>query len=166
MTAEDEKKLARDDLQRTIAEVQKFAERHGAVSEAYTFDDLAHALEAHGDGTGVLVSLVIGERGDLNRKAAKRAAKAYFDIVRKHPQIVIAIAVAGYDTDPREVFEIEEARIHFCRWARFIGMRSIHQAVGSPLHKHSIGVLAKCGAFQDYNPDDVRMVKPPSTAQH
>lgn len=166
MPTEDDKKLAQADLQRTLAEVQKYAKRHGAEAETVTFGDLEHGYAGPDADEKVLASLVIGERGDLTRQAAKRAAQAYNNIVRLQPQAVIAIAVAGYDTDPREVFEIEEARIHFCRWARFLGMRSVHQALASQLHPHSVGVLAKCGAFLDFSPGNVKVVGPPSMAQH
>jgi hypothetical protein len=110
--------------------------------------------------------VLVGARGNLTTAAAKDAAKAYEKIVKTYPKAVIAIVVAGYDTDSREIPSIPEAAEHFRRFARSAGLLSVHDALASPLHRDSVGLLAACGAFHDFAPEDVQIVRPPSTARH
>jgi hypothetical protein len=59
----------------------------------------------------------------------------------------------GYDDDPRGLWEIDEARDYFCRWAKFAGLNTIGDAAAIPVSEEAIGVMAKCGAFEDIDPD-------------
>jgi hypothetical protein len=164
----DDKMLARTDLERSIAEVKKLAENRGVD---FTFGDMRHFTGANvgasvGNGDGTLISLLVGARGSLTRAAAKAAAETYQKLARAHPKAAIAIVMAGWDADPREIPDIAEAAEHFRRFARFAGLDGVRAALASRLHRDSVGLLAACGCFPEVDPDDVQIIGPPSTARH
>ena len=99
----------------------------------------------------------IGERGNLSRNAARAAAQAWRDFVARHPGTVMYPSMHGYDDDPRGLWEIEEARDYFCRWAKFAGLNSSADAMAIPVAEEAFAVMAKCGAFEDVDPDTVRV---------
>ena len=92
------------------------------------------------------IGVNIGQRGNLTRLAAKRNARAFSEI-----------AVHGYDDDPRGLWEIPEVRAYLCRWAQFAGLTSSADADALNIDMNMCGVLAKCGAFDDVDPDTVDM---------
>lgn len=113
------------------------------------YDDLGGSDEVNGDGDGTLMPLVIGMRGDLKCSTAKGT---------------ITIAICGYDTDPREIWDIPEAREHVRYWAGYPGLTHSADVLASPLEANAadtplagtnLGFPAKCGALQDIHPDMV-----------
>jgi hypothetical protein len=104
-----------------------------------TFDDI---IGGGGPDTksASWVVFTLCERGCFNRKALARAVVAWRALKLKSTACV-TINVAGYDDDPRELWEIEEVRDfvqRFCRKTR----AHEHEAV-EPMSK---GVLIACGA--------------------
>jgi hypothetical protein len=161
--ADDDNKLAAEDLARTIAENKRFLEHHGVPLEVHHLDDVDKM--AAGDEQP-LIHLVVGMRGSLTRAEARRSAVAFRKLVEKHPNACIALAIAGYDRDLREVDEIPEAAEHYIRFARFAGVDTLASAIASPLHRDSIGVLGACGALRDFDEKDVIRLGPPSSERH
>jgi hypothetical protein len=159
----DEKKLAAEDMARTLEENRRFLERHGVPLEVHDLDKVDSIAT---DDPRPLIHLVIGMRGALTRAEARRSAVAFGKLVAKHPNACIALAIAGYDRDLREVDEIPEAAEHYQRFARFAGVDTLASAIGSPLHRDSIGVLGACGALRDFDEEDVVRIGPPSTEKH
>jgi hypothetical protein len=119
--------------------------------------------EVPGDGTGIAVSFCIGTRGELTHQAAKRAAKLWHRHTARYPKAHYVLVVAGWDADPRNLWEIPEARQHICRWARLARLRTLDDAFRY-LDERNVGFLAACGAFGE----EVRLktkVPPPVVMQ-
>jgi hypothetical protein len=100
------------------------------------------------DGSDLTVSFCIGTRGDLNRQEAKRAAKSWLEHIKRHPKARFVIHLAGYDDDPRDIWEIDEAARYVRRWARLAGLDDIDVA-GARLDDRALAWLGACGAFGD-----------------
>jgi hypothetical protein len=140
-----------------LTEVERLARRKGAEFEVVEYGQLADKPPKETD----LVGLLVGERGSLTRQTARAAARAHADVVRKYPGAQITWIVSGYDADPRELPDIEFVAEHLRRIARFCGFRSVEQAMASPLHPATVGLLAKCGCWpHEVDPEDVRVVSP------
>jgi hypothetical protein len=154
---------AKTDLARTLGELQRLTVRKGLEFGTASFGTLDAVQVAPGES--VFAHLVVGLRGSLTRAEAHRAAVAFRTLAAK-PNITIAIAVAGYDLDDRELADIPEAAEYLRRWARFAGVDTLASAIASPLHKDSIGVLGACSALRDFDADDVVRIAPPSTEKH
>jgi hypothetical protein len=159
----DDKKLAAEDMARTLGENRRLLERRGVPLEVHHIDDVDSI--ATGDASP-LIHLVVGMRGMLTRAEARRSAVAFRKLVKKHPGACIALAIAGYDRDPREIDEIPEAAQHYRRFAAFAGVDTLAAAIESPLHRDSIGVLGACSALRDFDPDNVVRIPAPSTERH
>jgi hypothetical protein len=86
-------------------------------------------------GEDKVILFTIGMRGELTRGAARQ--------------------IAGFDDDSRELWEIPEARDYICDWARFAGLDHSAAVATSPLDRHALAFLAKCGAIADVDPNDV-----------
>jgi hypothetical protein len=116
--------------------------------------------EVPGDGSGVLISLCIGSRGDLTRQDAARAAKQWRQHVKRYPKAHYYIHIAGYDDDPRNLWEIDQAARYVRRWARLAGLNSL-AAADQYLDERFLAFLAACGAFGDAVKSRVQL--PPKT---
>jgi hypothetical protein len=164
----NDESLALADLRRALAEGRKLADRHDATMGALTFDDIAErSLDNRfaPDGEGTLATIVIGERGQLDR-APRRSARAFRDSVRQQPKATLYICVAGYDTDPRDIRDIPEAAAFFRMWARFAASTR-----SPPLGPHrSRPIASACsahaGALSDVDPADIGIRPLPSTERH
>jgi hypothetical protein len=119
--------------------------------------------EVPGDGTGIFISLCIGRRGDLTRHEAKLCAKLWRRHIKRYPKAHYILSLAGYDDDPRNLWEIPEAAGHVCRWARFVGLRTLDDAFRY-LSEQQVGWLAACGAFGEEVRRKVE-VPPPTIVQ-
>jgi hypothetical protein len=150
--SEDEK--ACRDIKNTFRKMQA----EGFKPSIRTFDEAdAYDETVPVDGDGTMIAFTIGMRGALASREARIAAKAWRKMAAKYPKSIIVLQIAGYDDDPREVWQIEEARDYYKRWARFAGLTSSTAAQATPLHDVSFGVLAICGAFSDIDPNSVRV---------
>jgi hypothetical protein len=104
---------------------------------------------ALGDGEGAFVDLTIGIRGSLTRSFAKAAAKAWREMVKRHPKALFRVAIAGYDDDPRELCDFPEVREYVCRWARFAEINFETLSTLPFADEESVAFLAACGVFGD-----------------
>jgi hypothetical protein len=63
---------------------------------------------------GMVTVIVIGERGNLSRGVARRHAKLAAKAIKQMPpHEAVDPAIFGYDTDPRELWDIPKARDYF-----------------------------------------------------
>jgi hypothetical protein len=152
------------DLERSMQEMAKAA-GPGQFS-VRTYDDFGGSDEKHGDGEHTLLQLLIGMRGSLTRSSAREAANAYRRAVAQYPKAVVYVMIAGYDADPREIWEIPEARDHMRYWAQYLGLTHGSDELASALESTAFGTLAKCGVFQDIDPDTVQITPLPSDRRH
>src|SRR5262245_8938440 len=97
------------------------------------------------DAGGGMIAFTIGMRGALTKHEARTAARAWRKAIAKYPRACMRLQIAGYDSDPRELWHIPEASLHIRRWASFADLRDIFDAARTPLDPVSISVLAKCG---------------------
>jgi hypothetical protein len=84
----------------------------------------------------------------------------WLEATKRYPRAFFVISIAGYDDDPRELWEFEEVR-RYIRWfARFTGLNDVESAdrwLGSgqgrregPVpeeYQGSVALLAACGVF-------------------
>jgi hypothetical protein len=124
---------------------------------------ISDEVTRHGEGT---IAFAIGVRGALTKHEARTAARAWRKMIAKYPRADVCIKIAGYDSDPRELWHIREACLHVCRWASYADLRDIFDAARTPLDAVSVSLLAKCGAFKGVDPDTVPIAEPPGRARH
>jgi hypothetical protein len=92
--------------------------------------------------------VVIGKRGYFSRHEAKRAAKAWREAVTRYPHASFYPNLAGYDDDPREIWEFEDASHYVRQWAHFAGMDDLETALRYCKQiPDALGFLAACGVF-------------------
>jgi hypothetical protein len=114
------------------------------------------------DGPDLVICFCVGNRGDLTRRDAMRAAESWRENIKRYPKAHFVLHLAGYDEDPRNLWEIDEAARYVRRWARLAGLGDIEKA-GARLDDNALAWLAACGAFGD----DIkrRVVLPPKTIE-
>jgi hypothetical protein len=66
------------------------------------------------DGDYEYAFMEIGAKGELTEKTARRGAEAILLMTQFNPTTQIAVTIGGYDNDPRELWDIPEAK-HFFR---------------------------------------------------
>jgi hypothetical protein len=97
----------------------------------------------------------IGARGKLSRRDAKHAAALWRQLQREAPQAHFKVAIAGYDEDPRPLWEISEAAAYVRTWARLAGLTDPEAAERAfrPWDDYSrgatVGLLDLCCVFGD-----------------
>jgi hypothetical protein len=74
--------------------------------------------------------LVVGTRDDLSPESAEAAAQKWRDIRRQYPNVSVYVSLAGYDDDPREIWEIASAAEYVRQWARFAGIENLEETGG------------------------------------
>src|SRR5262249_15804895 len=89
----------------------------GTLQAARARDDICDNV--NGDEEGVMIAFTIGMRGSLTEHEARAAARAWRKTIAQYPKACVCIGIAGYDSDPRELWRIPEASRHVRRWARF-----------------------------------------------
>jgi len=108
------------------------------------------------DGDGMFIHIVIGLRGDLSKAEARRRAAMWREATNRYPKAGFIISLAGYDEDPREIWEFDDARRYVRWWARFAGMDDLKtadpwlgltSAIGASGNYAGMGFLAACGVF-------------------
>lgn len=68
-----------------------------------------------------VVGVLIGERGNLARTAARQGARLFRQMAAAQPTAELCPNIGGYDDDPRGLWEIPEVSAYLCRWAEFAG---------------------------------------------
>jgi hypothetical protein len=95
---------------------------------------------------GALVSLEIGQRGNLNNRMAVEAAAATFrNIAKRTSPGLIYVFLVGYDQDPRELWDIPEVAEYVRLWARLAELDL--ESATTILESHAVSFLAACGCF-------------------
>jgi hypothetical protein len=87
----------------------------------------------------------IGSRGDLTPDRAQAAAEFFRKVVARVGPGRIYIHIAGYDEDPRELWDIYEAADYVRLFSRLAGVCA--DRIPIALHDLSIACFAACGAF-------------------
>jgi hypothetical protein len=103
-------------------------------------------------------------RGDLNKREARKAAKQFREARLSHPLSPIALMIAGYDDDPRELWDFPEVCRYVRWWARAAGLDDWQTASAVPWIVPSWGnaFLAACGVFGDDHPLILLATPPPT----
>ncbi len=99
------------------------------------------------EGEGLFISLSIGSRLDLSRKAVEIGAQDWRRTRQRYPKACIYVNLLGFDDDPREIPHIGPAAKFLRRWARAVGITDPETAERQGLAIESIQVLAAAGAF-------------------
>jgi hypothetical protein len=102
----------------------------------------------------------IGTRGELTRQAAKAAARQWKGLLRRAPKAQVYLSIAGYDDDPRALWEFDEVRNFVQQFARFAGINDVMD-YSDRLAADCVALLAACGVPCTA---DVRL--PPKTTEH
>lgn len=68
------------------------------------------------------MSFVIGMRGELTKQAAAQAARVWRQTRARHPDVPFTVSIAGYDDDPRELWQFPDVCRFVRRFAREAGL--------------------------------------------
>jgi hypothetical protein len=68
------------------------------------------------------VIVQIGEKGELTRVLARDAAEAMVTAREAYPEATLTLTVDGFDADPREIWDIPEARAYVRDFAGFAAL--------------------------------------------
>lgn len=107
-----------------------------------------------------VIHQMLGTRGELTRQAAKAAAKAWKDLLQRAPKAYVMLSIAGYDDDPRALWEFDEVKKFVQQFARFAGIDEVTD-YRERLSDDTVALLAACGV-----PCAVEVHLPPKTIQH
>jgi hypothetical protein len=148
----EDKKLAREhadaDIRHGLDQMKQIAERQGARLDVAGISDdgklVSDTLEAT-DET-VFVMFAIGTRDLLTKKEADRFAGAWREASQRLPNSIFSLHIAGYDDDPRALWEFPEVTRYVRRFARTAGLDT-KEAVMKWLDPNAPGFLAACGVF-------------------
>lgn len=87
----------------------------------------------------------------LTQRNAREAAAAWREAVRRYPKAQLAIAMLGYNEDPREIWQIEDAARYVRWWARYAGMDNeaavLRAGQINMFAAINYGLLVACGVF-------------------
>jgi hypothetical protein len=142
----DNPELARRAADKDRADLFDFCRERGMPSSWLEYRDSGQ-LDVQNITPKTMFNLEIGQRGNHTRRVAEAAAKAFRQVATKAGPGKILIHLVGYDSDPREVWEVEEAAEYVCLWASlaFTSENDLNL-----LHERMIPFLASCGVFGDY----------------
>jgi len=96
-----------------------------------------------------ILTMVIGERGSLNRKGLATAVLAW-RALKITPTTAIVLLVGGYDDDPRELWQIPEVRTYV---QKFCAKTEAHKH--RQVEPQSRNWLILCGADPTLRPECV-----------
>ena len=102
-----------------------------------------------------VVCVEIGSRGHLSRADAKRGVVTWKKAQRSQPGARFTFAIAGYDDDPRALWEIPEVAAYVRRWAELVGITDpgIAERMFRPendyVRGNTVGLLDLCCVFGD-----------------
>jgi hypothetical protein len=99
------------------------------------------------DGDGTFAVITVGVKGALNRDMLRVYTRTWLKATARWPKAFFMLNIAGYDDDPRPLWEIPEPKDYLCRFARRVGLHSLDDAQDKGLNSYDIALLAKCGAF-------------------
>jgi hypothetical protein len=159
----EEKKLVRSFVAADLSNLVRRLHERGIRPEFVGRDDVIK------DDPHSIIQLIIGHRDNLTGRQAKESAKGWKLARSQAPRSPIHVAIAGYDRDPRELWEFAEVRRFVRRWARAAGLGDPYVAMGEigniEQFPNLLVLLAKCGAFGENYPFEVKLEEPPATKQ-
>jgi hypothetical protein len=94
-----------------------------------------------------LMMFEVGNRRHLTGSAAKTSASAFGKIVTDFPQVYVILHFAGWDDDPRPLWQFPEVCRYARRWARLAGVDRPDAPHVANLSESSFAVLSKLGVF-------------------
>ena len=153
MTRKDEANEARKAAMADLRELMKSCREMGPLAVLWDGD---FSGWPDSDGDGMFIGIVIGLRGDLSKAEARRRAAMWREATNRYPKAGFIISLAGYDEDPREIWEFDDTRRYVRWWARFAGMDDLKtadswlgltSAIGASNNYAGMGFLAACGVF-------------------
>jgi len=150
------RRMVAEDLRRAMHELRELGQRPLAYDDPLPPDA--------GGREEVAILLIIGTRDDLSPESAKAAAQKWRDIRRQYLNVSVYVSLAGYDDDPREIWEIASAAEYVRQWARFAGIENLEETATGPLGTTGAAFLGACGVFGEEVRRNIKM--PPAIAKH
>jgi hypothetical protein len=153
MTRNDDSNEAR---KAAIADLRELMKSYREMAPQALFCDGDFSGWPDSDGAGMFIQIVIGLRGDLSKAEARRCAAMWRKATNRYPKAGFIISLAGYDEDPREIWEFGDARRYVRWWARFAGMDDLNtadrwlgltSAIGASGNCAGMVLFAACGVF-------------------
>jgi hypothetical protein len=74
------------------------------------------------DGRGMSNQYLIGRRDSLRKREALIAAEGWGKLTARYPRASFLLMIAGYDDDPREIWEFPEVCRYVRQWAKATGL--------------------------------------------
>jgi hypothetical protein len=148
---------ARDFVLRDLKNLQRAAKQPIVGADADT--------RAYGDGTDMMIAFILGHRGELGEEDAKANGKFWCELTARHPRATFVPSLAGYDLDPREVWEFDDVRRYMRVWASAAKITS-PETIRVKTHRDQLlALLALCGVPGFENVTVVGEGAKPTTAQ-
>jgi hypothetical protein len=98
------------------------------------------------NGTNVLFNFLIGRRDCLTKAAARHGGEEWCKIFRRYPKAKAIPHMAGFDEDPRQIWEIVEAARYVRWWARYAGIIRPEDPF-AVIVPECVGFLTACAVF-------------------
>ncbi len=144
----DDEHRARQLSDKDLSDPSNMLSKQGSPMVLWEDVDSASMKNEFGNGERTLMGFTIGMRGYFSRHEVKRGASAWRKACAQYPQALFHPCLLGYENDPREIWEFEDARRYVRQWARFAGMDDAEIAMrycGEV--PGAMGFLAACGVF-------------------
>jgi hypothetical protein len=90
----------------------------------------------------------VGKRGRLTYHAASVRAYAFRTTIAAHPRAYVILNFAGYDDDPRALWEFPDVCRYAQKWADFAGVANPDAPFIANLSESSVEILTKLGVFR------------------
>jgi hypothetical protein len=97
------------------------------------------------EGTPDLISIEIGARDNLTPTAAEKWGGQWREFVAQQPKAYFIPSIAGYDDDPRALWDFPEVCEYMKRWAAAAGINSIDDLPN--VSQDTVRLFAACGLF-------------------
>jgi hypothetical protein len=149
-----------DEFQKAIGEIELAARKAQASGLPIQFVDSGNLDSVERSEDRAMVNFIIGLRGKLSPSNAYEAAASWrrMQTLPQYSNAFFLLGVAGFDDDPRELWDIPEASGFVRRWAKLAKLDSASAVLKSRLLTQSRGLLAKCSAVKDVHPDTVKTI--------
>ena len=134
---------ARRDRAHALEYLSRVAAKH---SRTLRFIGFGHAGMENGASMvehDMFVPLEIGSRGDLTTARVQAVATFFKQIEERAGPGCIYAHLAGYDSDPRELWDIPEVADYVRLWAHLAGLDT--NSAPAALHEMSLSLLVACG---------------------
>jgi hypothetical protein len=164
----EDKKLAREqadaDLLNSLNKMKELAERDHAPLDIMAVSDDGRLLGAGTNDTAQFIVFTMGTRDQMTKKEADRLAGAWREASKRFPNSQFYLQIAGYDNDPRDLWEFPEVTRYVRRFARTAGLDS-EDAAMKWLESIGVGFFAACGVFGEEMRQTALRNLPPTKAQ-